>query len=133
MSRHDRAQYIWAMLKSYMLDECSLECAAVGNDDDKNLINLIMNSLPSDPAQCAPEPTAAQIDAALNAWFSVKPSAAESDAVLERSMKAALIAARGIDPHKSWEQEVRDAYANGFADGKLAHLSPPALSSTEGK
>jgi hypothetical protein len=50
MDRQARAQYIWALLKSYMLDECSLECAAVSNADDKNLINLIMNSLPSHEA-----------------------------------------------------------------------------------
>lgn len=53
MSPHSRAQYIWAMLKSYMLDECSLECAAVSNSDEANLINLIQNSLtePDDTLQ----------------------------------------------------------------------------------
>lgn len=39
------------------------------------------------------QPTAAQIDAALHGWFSVKPTTGDSDAILERSMKAALIAA----------------------------------------
>jgi hypothetical protein len=34
--------------------------------------------------------TDAMVDAGLKGWFSVKPSAAESDAVLERSMRAAL-------------------------------------------
>lgn len=37
--------------------------------------------------------TDAMIEKALSAWFSVKPSAAESDAVLKRSMRAALEAA----------------------------------------
>lgn len=59
--RHSKAQMIWAMLKSYMLDECSFECAAVSNADEKNLINLIMNSLPQSDgvAQTAPEPVPA--------------------------------------------------------------------------
>lgn len=39
----------------------------------------------------AQDPTAEQIDAALNAWFKSPPS--ETDQGLERSMKAALIAA----------------------------------------
>ncbi len=37
--------------------------------------------------------TDAMVDKALSAWFSVKPSSAESDAVLEKSMRAALEAA----------------------------------------
>jgi hypothetical protein len=34
--------------------------------------------------------TDAMVEKALSAWFSVKPSASESDAVLKRSMRAAL-------------------------------------------
>lgn len=39
------------------------------------------------------EPTEAMIESGLNGWFSVEPSAIESDAVLKRSMRAALEAA----------------------------------------
>jgi hypothetical protein len=48
-------------------------------------------SLIPDVAYTAKEPTPAQIDAALNAWFKSPPS--ETDQGLERSMKAALVAA----------------------------------------
>lgn len=47
-NRRDRAQMIWSILKSYMLDECSLDCAAISPADEKNLINEIFNSIPEE-------------------------------------------------------------------------------------
>lgn len=47
LTRRERAEMIWAVLKSYMLDECSFDCAAVSPADEKNLINEIYNSIPN--------------------------------------------------------------------------------------
>jgi hypothetical protein len=56
MKSRERAEYIWAVLKSYMLDECSLDCAAVGPADEKYIINTLFNSIPaSAPAQRTPD------------------------------------------------------------------------------
>ena len=56
----------------------------------------IQNSRLSNREQITPE----MIDRALHGWFSVKPTDSESDAVLERSMRAALEAALSAVIHE---------------------------------
>ncbi len=85
-----RAQYIWAMLKSYMLDECSLECASISNADEKNLINLILYGL----CNSAPAPDQAWRD---SGWLALSASEKAGyhwpeDSDLHRQCRSAYVA-----------------------------------------
>lgn len=94
LSRKDRAEMIWAVLKSYMLDECSLECAAVGPADDKYLVNAIFNSLPEPaPARCDVQISDDMVQEACDVYSAVY---ADDDKDMGDAMRAALKAALAL-------------------------------------